>query len=400
MSGRLLASGDVAIVGYAHSKAVRHADQTLGALAVATAQAAIADAGLTLGEVDGFVGSSLLPSGGAHQAEDGISIVTPNWLAANLGVDPAYASGFQGFGQLPGSVVLGINALAAGACDYVVVHRALHNPPGRYHENPMTTASGTQQWTVPQGYFGPLVMIAMLYNEYMQRYGATREAMAKLVVEARRQGARLPWSYWYDKPLDEAEYLDAPMINDPICRYDCDIPVDGVACFVLTRSDRAKDLPNKPVYVAGYGFGAPTRPRLPLHWPLDDVMEVGRALAGRLYASAGITAADIDLPQLYDGFSPFLYLWAEVLGICGPGEAHALALAGKFNADSPDGIPILSGGGAIGNGRMHGVPQMLECYLQLSNRAGERQRQKMDVGLACHSSPHFGGAIVYTSEPR
>ena len=400
MSGRLRAGGNVAIVGFAHSKAVRHADTTLGALCVETAKAAIHDAGLQVSDVDGFVGSSLLPSGGAHVAEDGISVITPNWLAANLGVDPSYASGFQGFGQLPGSVTLGINALSAGGCDYVLVHRALHNPPGRYHENPMTHAGGSQQWTVPQGYFGPLVMIAMLYNEYVQRYGATREAMAKLIVEARRQGSRIPWSYWSGKPLSEAEYLDAPMINDPICRFDCDIPVDGVATFVLTTSERAKDLPNKPVYVAGYAFGAPTRARLPLHWPLDDVMEVGTALASRLWASSGVSVDEIDLPQLYDGFSPFLYLWAEVLGLCGPGEAHELALAGRFDADRPDGIPILSGGGAIGNGRMHGVPQMLECYLQLSGRAGERQRENVHVGLACHSSPHFGGAIVYTDEPR
>jgi acetyl-CoA acetyltransferase len=398
VSGRLTGGRNVAVVGYAHSPAVRHADVALGALCVDTARAAIADAGLEVSDIDGFVGSSLLPSGGAHVAEDGVSIVTPNWLAASLGVDPAYAAGFQGYGALPGSVTMGINALAAGSCDYVLVHRALFNPPGRYHENPMTEAAGSQQWTVPQGYFGPVVMIAMLYNEYVQRYGATREAMAKLVVEARRQGSKIPWSYWYNKPLSEDEYLTAPMINDPICRFDCDIPVDGVATFVLTTAERARDLPHKPVHVAGYAFGAPTRARLPLHWPLDDVMEVGKALASRLWGSAGLTVGDVDLPQLYDGFSPFLYLWMEVLGLCAPGEAHQLALEGRLEADRPDGIPILSGGGAIGNGRMHGVPQMLECYLQLSGRAADRQRPA-SVGVACHSSPHFGGAIVYTAEP-
>ena len=260
----------------------------------------------------------------------------------------------------------------------------------------MTEAGGSQQWTVPQGYFGPSSMIAMLYNEYLQRYGATREAMAKLMVEARRTGSEIPWSYWYGKPLTEEEYLSAPMINDPICRFDCDIPVDGVATFMLTTQERARDLPNKPVYVAGYAIGAPTRARLPLHWPLDDIMEVGprwREALGQL----GPHAAEVDLPQLYDGFSPFLYLWLEVLGLCGPGEAHQLP-GGAARERPADGIPILSGGGAIGNGRMHGVPQMLECYLQLSGRAGDRQRSAR-VGVACHSSPHFGGAIVYTSEP-
>ena len=58
----------------------------------------------------------------------------------------------------------------------------------------------------------------------------------------------------------------------------------------------------------------------------------------------------------------------------------------------------MSGGGAIGNGRMHGVPQMLECYLQLSGRAGERQRDNVSTGLACHSTPHYGGVVVYSNE--
>ena len=399
MSGRFTASGKVAIVGYAQSPVQRHSDLTLGALATETARGAIADAGLELSQVDGFVSATLLPTAGAHAAEDGVSIITPNWLAASLGVEPSYAAGFQGLGQITGSVSIAVNALASGAADYVLLHRALHNPPGRYHENPMTHAAGTQQWTVPQGYFGPLVMIALLYNEYMQRYGATRESMAQVLVEARKNGARLPWSYWYDKPLTAQEYLDAPLINDPICRYDCDIPVDGVAAFVLTTAERALDLPHQPVFVAGYASGAPNRARLPLHWPLDAVQEVGAAMAKRLWTSSGVSPAEVDLPQVYDGFSPFVYLWMEVLGLCGPGEAHQMVLDGGIDADRPGAAPVLSGGGALGNGRMHGIPQMLECYLQLSRRAGDRQRIAT-IGVACHSSPHFGGAVVYSSEPR
>ena len=88
----------------------------------------------------------------------------------------------------------------------------------------------------------------------------------------------------------------------------------------------------------------------------------------------------------------------EVLGLCPPGEAHQFVADGGIDSDSPDGLPVLSGGGALGNGRMHGIPQMLECYLQLSGRAGDRQRDKAEVGVACHSSPHYGGAVVYSSE--
>jgi acetyl-CoA acetyltransferase len=399
VSARFAAGGKVAVVGYAHSPIRRHADRPLGAQAVDTARAAIADAGLRPEQVDGFVSSSLLPSAGGRGAEDGVSIVSSAWLAQHLGVNPRYVAGFEGIGQITGSVGIAVNAIAGGAADYVLLHRALHNPAGRYHANPMRRAHGPQQWTAPQGFFGPLAMIALPHNEYLQRFGARRESMAAVAVEARKNGARIPWSFWHDRPLSRDEYLDAPMLFDPVCRYDCDIPVDGVAAFVFTSAERAQDLTHRPVYVAGYAAGTPCRRRLPLHWPLDDIVDGGLDTARRLWAHAGITAADVDLPQVYDGFSLFVWLWLEVLGFCPPGEAHRFVEAGGIDSDRPGGTPALSGGGALGNGRMHGIPQMLECYLQLARRAGDRQRESATVGLACHSSPHFGGAVVYSAEP-
>lgn len=398
MSGAFTARNQVAIVGYAQSEITKHFDRPLGAVTVDTARAAIADAGLRPEQIDGFVASSLLPSAGSHATSDGVSTVTPHWLAQHLGVNPRFATGFQGYGQLPGSVALAVNAVASGAADHVLVHRALHNPPGRYHGNALTRAAGPDQWTAPQGFFGPLTMIGMTANEYCQRFGATREALAAVVVEARKNGSRIPWSYWHERPLTVEEYLAAPLISDPIGRFDCDIPVDGVATFVLTTAERARDLPNRPVYVAGYASGSPPRSRLHLHWPLDDVLEVGLEVGRRLWASAGVGPEEVDLPQLYDGFSPFVWLWLEVLGFCPVGEGHRFVLDGGIDSDVPGALPALASGGALGNGRMHGVPQMLECYLQLSGRAGDRQRPDARVGVACHSSPHFGGAVVYRAD--
>jgi acetyl-CoA acetyltransferase len=399
VSGRFTASNKVAIVGYAHSQVLRSADRTLGVQAVETARAAIDDAGLRLEQIDGFVSSSLLPSAGGRAAEDGVSTVSSAWLAQHLGAEPRYVAGFEGIGQITGSVGIAVNAVASGAADYVLFHRALHNPAGKYHANPMQQAHGQQQWVAPQGFFGPLAMIALPYNEYLQRFGARRESMAAVVVEARKNGARIPWSFWHDRPLSAHEYLQAPMLFDPVCRYDCDIPVDGVAAFVFTSAERAKDLPHPPVHVAGYASGTPARRRLPLHWPLDDILDGGTQTARRLWEHARITADQVDLPQVYDGFSPFVWFWLEVLGFCPPGEAHRFVESGGIDSDRAGAIPALSGGGALGNGRMHGIPQMLECYLQLARRAGDRQRDNATVGLACHSSPHFGGAVVYSAEP-
>ena len=103
VSGRMASSNQVAIVGYAQSpKCSGTPTRRSARLTVETARRAIADAGLTVADVDGFVTASLFPSAGAHAAVDGVSLVSANWLAEHLGVNPSYAAGFQGFGQTAG----------------------------------------------------------------------------------------------------------------------------------------------------------------------------------------------------------------------------------------------------------------------------------------------------------
>ena len=209
MSGRMEASNQVAIVGYAQSPVTRHADQTLGGLTVETARRAIADAGLTVAQVDGFVTASLFPSAGAHAGEDGVSSGLgqlagrtsrgqPQLRRRISGLRPDSRRGVDG-GQRRDE--WGRRLCAGAPC--------APQPAGQLPREPDAGAHGSQQWTVPQGYFGPLAMIALAYNEYLQRYGATREAMAAVVSEARKNGARIPWSYWFENPL-EAETTSRP----------------------------------------------------------------------------------------------------------------------------------------------------------------------------------------------
>lgn len=386
----------VAIAGYAQSPIVRRATVPLGAIAVETCLRAIADAGLKKEQIDGFTTGSLLPSSGAHSNIDGVDIVTANWIPQQLGIHPRWACGFMGHGQIPGAVILAVNAIASGAADYVLLHRALSNPPGRYHENPMTDAPGSSQWTAPYGMWSPPANMALPYMEYMKRYGATREAMATVLVQLRKNVQSIPWAYWNGKPITVDDYMNARMIADPMSVLDCDIPVDGVTAFVLTSAERARDLPNKPVYVAGFTQGHPKN-HDPFFSSLDAIIEGGMETADMLWKHTGLSAKDIDVPQIYDGFAPLIYFWLESLGFCPRGEAHRFVQGGTIDFDGK--FPLLSGGGNLGNGRMHGTPHMLECYRQLSQRSGSRQLKKATVGLACHSFPHQGGAVMYTAEP-
>jgi acetyl-CoA acetyltransferase len=384
----------VAIAGYAQSPIVRRSPLSLGALALETVRAAIADAGLRPSDIDGFVTTPLFPSLGSHGAEDGVALVTAGWIAQHLHVIPAYVESPQG--QLPNAVAMAVNAIHAGAARHVVVFRALHNPGGSYHGNASTEARGRDQWGMPQGHFGPTTAIALAYNEYVQRYGVPDDALAPVVLEARKNGARLPWSYWKDNPLNREDYLEAPYISDPIRMFDCDIPVDGVTAFVLTSAERAGDLPHRPVLVAGYADAMPIHRRPQSYWPYDEMMEVGRHTVQRLCERAAVGLGEIDCLQVYDGFAPLAFFWMELAGLCPPGEAHRLVAEGGIDSDRPGAHPVLSGGGALGNGRMHGTPQMLECYLQLSRRAADRQRD-VSLGLACQGT-HMGGTVLYSAE--
>ena len=151
--------------------------------ALRTAQAAIADAGLTVADIDGFVAAQSLPSSGGHDMVDGGSYVSADWLSQHLGARPGYCRrASTGSGQLSGSMSIAINAVASGAAKHVLLHRALYNPPGQVQRQP----DDRDRRQPGLGRRGGLLRlgraaIAMVGNEYMQRYGATREMLARIV---------------------------------------------------------------------------------------------------------------------------------------------------------------------------------------------------------------------------
>ena len=395
-AGRFLAAGKVAIAGFAHSPVTRVEQMPLGVLTIETIKGAVADAGVTLDMIDGFSTASALVSSSGRDVVDGIHTVSSDWVVSQLGLEPRWVVGFQGIGQVSASFMLAVEAIASGAVDYAVVHRAMHNPSGSYHANPMVEAHGSAQWEAPQGMWGPPTYMALPYMEYLQRYGARREDLAEIVVAQREAGAAYPWSYWKDKPITVDDYMSARMIADPMSILDCDIPINGVAAFVLTTAERVRDLPNNPVYVRGSAMGTRRSSNMLADFAMDNIIAGGKHTASKLWQSSGLRPDEVDVPQIYDGFSPVLWFWLEALGYAPDGQGYQFAKDPVATA----GMTFRTGGGSIGTGRMHGVPQLLETYLQLSRRAGERQLDRADVGIACHGLPHAGAAIALTAEPN
>lgn len=400
MSQRSLFRNKVAIVGAAVTDCVRHSDLTVGSLAVRASDAAIRDAGLTRGDIDGVACGAGLPSYAASTRvlRPGFDFVDGDFLVNHMSLEPVWSLDKDSF---PPALAFAAQAVASGAANYVLVNRTLHNPVGRYNSFAGLGAAGSQQWTAPYGFVAPSSMMAMPYMEYQQRYGARREHMATLVVQTRKNVQRIPAAYWHGKELTIQQYLDSRMISEPMSLFDNDIPVDGAGSFVLTSAERAKDLPHKPVYLTAWA-----KVRNPAKFvpgtlgPLDSFYDRGFDLARRLWGDSGWRPDDCDIVQLYDGFTPLVWLWLEVLGFCPQGEAWQFIQDGKIASDGK--FPLNSGGGNQGWGRLHGVPHVLECYLQLSHRAGERQIERAETAVSTYATPsaEIGEALLYSADPE
>jgi acetyl-CoA acetyltransferase len=389
----------VAIVGAGVTKVVRRADVPAASLAVEASDAAIADARLSRSDIDGVACGVSLPSYAAARTalKPGYDFVNSDFLVEHMGLEPGWALDDPSF---PPALAHAVFAVASGAATTVLVNRTLHNPAGRYNTMMSQEARGWDQWTAPYGFVAPSSGIAMPYMEYQQRFGARQEHMATLVLQARKNVQRISQAYWHGRELTFEEYMSSRMISEPMCLFDNDIPVDGSGAVVVTTAERARDLPHKPVYITSWAKIRNPPAYLPgTLGPLDDFYDRGHDLAKRLWDNSGWHPEDVDVVQLYDGFTPLVWFWLEVLGFCGQGEAWQFIQDGRIASDGP--FPLNSGGGNQGWGRLHGVPHVLESYWQLSGRAGDRQTPNANRALSTYATPAhaIGEALLYSTDP-
>lgn len=324
-------AGRTAVVGCGVSEIVRTDPKPLGALALDACRAALADANLAVDEVDGLATYPDQPFHGAAR-QDGVDLVTVSYLLDHLrpAGDVAWYAQVSD-GMVASAVIEAVNALLAGACRYVLVWRAMRRPPGSYGAWTEDRVGGDQQFTAPYGFTSIVASHAVAYRRYLHRYGARREAMATLAVTSRANARLNPQAIFRDRELTEVDYLGARTIADPLCLYDCDVPVQGCAALVLTTTERARDLVPRPALVASYAQQTIRRAPLPQPlYTLDDHVTLGRSTTDALWSRAGIGPADVDVAQLYDGFSPSVYYWLEAAGFCPEGEAHRFVQEGRI----------------------------------------------------------------------
>jgi len=388
--------GKTAIVGIGFSELVRQSKWPLGLLALDACREAIADAGLSPQQIDGLATYPEAPFLGAGN-RDGVDIVSVSWIINHLPLAPEVRWYAQlETGMIAAPVIEGAHALMAGACDYVLIWRAMHQPR-TYGAFSSSRAAGDAQFLAPWGCISVIKSHALAWRRYMHQYGATSEHLCTLAVNSRRNANLNPRAFFYAKPMSREDYFAARPIAEPFCLFDCDVPVEGCVALVMTTAERARDLRHPPAYIAGHGLNTVKRPPL-LFYTLDDYVACGQSLAGKLWSSAGLGPADMDAAQLYDGFAPSALYWLEAAGFCKPGDAYAFIQDGRIGLEGE--MPVNTFGGSLSEGRLHGMGHIAEAVFQVTGRAERRQVPEAAAVCAIDGSPMLrGSGIVVTRDP-
>jgi acetyl-CoA acetyltransferase len=197
----------------------------------------------------------------------------------------------------------------------------------------------------------------------------------------------------YREPMTMDDYLGARMVSEPLCLYDCDIPCDGATAVIVSRRDAARGLPRQLLTVESVGPGMFERPT----WDqrADITTMAAHDSAATLWQNTTLTPSDVDMAQLYDGFSFLTVMWLEAMGFCDHGKVGDFLDSGERIAlDGP--LPINTSGGQLSGGRLHGMGFLHEACVQLWGEGGVRQARNLPevVAIGVGGGPVAGSMLL------
>jgi len=376
--------GAVAIVGASETERVGTIpDRSVLQLHTESAIRAVADAGLTLDDIDGIANDGMPPHDVSHY----------------LGIRPRWVDGTSVGG---GSFMLHVRhaaaAIAAGAADVVLI---THGESGR-------SGVGTKPWSrdpaslggqfeQPFGALAPYSTFTTPVLAFLESRGMGRRDLAE-VVAAQREWSKGNPRAARNTAISADEVLAAREIAYPFTRYMCCVVTDGGGALVLTSAERARDLPSaaRTVHLLGSGEAAET----PLVSQMDDLTSFGafRAAGTEALRTAGITHDDVDHLMFYDAFAHLPLYMLEDVGFVGRGES------GDFIADGhtrPGGrLPLNTNGGGLSytHTGKYGMFAIQEAVRQLRGEAF-RQAPDVEISFVLGVGMFFGtaGSLVLTN---
>jgi acetyl-CoA acetyltransferase len=275
-----------------------------------------------------------------------------------------------------GAVIAAMLAVASGLCRHVLCFRTVWE--STYATLGLAAAAGggsgrisnsLMEWRAPFGAMSAANWIGMNANQYLHRYGATREMLGWIALNGRANAGRNPVAIYRD-PMTMDDYLSARPITSPFGLYDCDVPCDASIAVVVSDASVADDLPHTAIRIDAVGTQITER----LSWDQDTLTHEPQVLgqSAHLWTRTSLTPADVDLALVYDGFTFNAISWLEGLGFCGIGEAQDWLDGGRRIALGGD-LPVNPHGGQLSEGRTHGFGFLHEAMVQLRHEAGDRQ---------------------------
>jgi acetyl-CoA acetyltransferase len=358
----------VALVGAALSDCGRVDTKSPFELHYQAASRAIADAGLTKADVDGF-------------GSNGLGLLAPVEVAEYVGLRPTWADG-TGVGGSTWEFMVehATAAIAQGHAEVVVLvygsTARADLKARRRRANLSFGARGPVQFDAPFGHT-LIAKYAMTARRHMHEFGTTIQQLAEISVSSRYTASLNPDAF-YRHPITIDDVMDAPMIADPLTRLHCCMRSDGGGAVVLTSEERARDLPARPVWVLGTGEAISHTTMS--EW--EDFTESPAVRSGQLaFERAGVTPEEIDVCQVYDAFTPMVLLSFEALGFCKKGEGGPFVEDGKMRVGGS--LPTNTDGGGLSSCHpgMRGIFLLVEAVMQLRGEGGARQVH--DARLAC-----------------
>lgn len=367
------------IVGVGRSLISRNSGKTALTLATDACVAAIRDAGLTAADIDGIATNEMSGLNG-YQLRESLGLPNVGWYG-QMGL-PQVTATF--------SIIEAAMAVEYGAAKYAVVVMGGMKPKGNgSRRDPFAgmpsppRMSGEAQWSAPFG--GNGFSFVHWMSRYMWQYDAPRETFGHIAVTARKH-AMLNERAIARTPLTMEDYLNGRWISKPFSLFDCDYPVDGYAAVLITTPDRARHLPHKPVSIIAGSQHVGPRTETML-W--DDMSNSGAKYASakmwELAEGTGITAADVQVASLYDGFTITTVNWIESLGFCKVGEAKDY-LRGDAMQLGSNGPVLNPNGGMLSEGRVHGMGFAAEAADQLMGRSGDRQVPDARIAIVANGA--------------
>ncbi|MHA3020364.1 thiolase C-terminal domain-containing protein [Mycobacterium sp. BMJ-28] len=360
-------------------------------LTIEACKAAVADAGLTFDDIDGLSTYPGLDIAG--MGEGGVSA-----LEGALGLRPTWINGGMDTFGPGGSVIAAMMAVATGMARHVLCFRTLWEATFQQllKEGKVSPPGGarTTSWQQPFGGISAAHTLAQNASRHFHRYGTTRETLGWIALNQRANAALNPTAIYRD-PMTMDDYLSARMITTPFGLYDCDVPCDGAVAVIVSAVDAAKDMPKKPVRVEAVGTQIIER----LDWDQTTLTHEPQVLgqSAHLWSRTSLRPDDVDVAELYDGFTFNCLSWLEALGFCGIGESKDFLDGG--HAIARDGvIPLNTHGGQLSHGRTHGMGLIHEAVTQLRGEAGQRQVAGAKVAVASSGGLTPSGVLLLRTD--